>query len=172
MTGKTHFVIGANVAWVAYLIVPKDMWFLLLPLIGGISALLPDLDNRHATVHQWTKGLLRLLLIDRVRHRSLFHSLIIIPLVMLGSAFLLPIHVTVPLVFTLGYMSHPFIDGFNPQGCEFLYPSKKNYRFLPRFLCVDTGGWVDHMLFGLGLLCLAFYYVYFFELINISLVLS
>jgi len=169
MTGKTHFVLGANAAWVAFLLVPKDMWFLFLPVIGGVAALLPDLDNRHATIHQLTKGLLRLLLIDRVRHRSLFHSLIIIPVVVFASSFLYPIHAMVPVVVTLGYISHPFIDGFNPQGCEYLYPWSKNFRLIPRLFCVDTGGWVDSGLFAFGLLILAAYYLFFFNLINISI---
>ncbi|MFZ6015454.1 MAG: metal-dependent hydrolase [Patescibacteria group bacterium] len=169
MTGKTHFVVGANTAWAAFLFVPQDSWFIVLPLIGGIAALLPDLDNRHATIHQWTKGLLRLLLIDRVRHRSLFHSLLIMPLVIFGSTFLFPIHAMAPMMFTLGFASHPFIDGFNPQGCEYLYPCKKNFRFLPKFLCVDTGGWVDHMIFGLGLVGILLFLLTYAGLIHISI---
>lgn len=169
MTGKTHFVVGANTAWVAAVFLPMDLWFIVLPAIGGVAALLPDLDNRHATIHQVTRGLLRLLLLDRVRHRSLFHSLIIIPVVIVGASFLFPIHAMAPVVFTLGYISHPFIDGFNPQGCEYFYPSKKNYRFLPRFLCVDTGGWVDHMLFGLGIVGIVLLLMTYAGLINITI---
>lgn len=168
MTGKTHFVIGANTAWAAFLFLPQDLWFIVLPVIGGVASLLADLDNRHATIHQWTKGLLRLLLIDRIRHRSLFHSLIIIPVVVFASSFLYPIHVMAPVVFTLGYISHPFIDGFNPQGCEYLYPWGKNFRLIPKFLCVDTGGWVDHMIFGLGCVGIVLFLLVYTGLISIQ----
>ncbi len=169
MTGKTHIVVGANTAWIAVAFLPLDLWFIVLPLVGGVAALLPDLDNRHATIHQLTRGLLRLLLIDRLRHRSLFHSLLIVPPVIFASTFLFSVHVMAPLVFTLGYISHPLIDGFNPQGCEYLYPSKKNYRFLPRFLCVDTGGWVDHALFGLGLVGTLFFLLTYAGLVQITI---
>ena len=77
MTGKTHFAIGANMVWLVFLINDKSWIVLTLPLLAGIVALLPDLDNPHAQIHQWTRGLLRLLLIDKLRHRSLLHSLII-----------------------------------------------------------------------------------------------
>lgn len=169
MTGKTHFVVGANSAWVAFVFLPTDLWFIVLPVVGGFAALLADLDNRHATIHQITRGLLRLLLIDRLRHRSLFHSLMILPVVIFISTFLFPIHVMAPVVFVLGYVSHPLLDGFNPQGCEYLYPIKTNYRFLPRFLCVDTGGWVDSALFGLGLIGILLFLMAYAGLIQITI---
>ncbi|MBU2567018.1 metal-dependent hydrolase [Patescibacteria group bacterium] len=169
MTGKTHFVVGANTAWIAYLLLPQDLLFIILPLIGGFAALLPDLDNRHATIHQWTKGLLRLLLIDRVRHRSLFHSLIILPVVIFVSSFLFPIHLIAPVVFVFGYASHPFIDGFNPQGCEYLYPWGRNFRLIPKFLCVDTGGWVDHLLFFMASMGIIAYLLMYSGFIRIDL---
>ena len=169
MTGKTHFVVGANTAWLAYLFLPQDLWFIVLPLIGGVAALLPDLDNRHASIHQWTKGLLRLLLIDRIRHRSLFHSLIIIPVVVLMGLILLPVHLMAPVVFVFGYITHPFIDGFNPQGCEYLYPCKKNFRLIPKFLCVKTGGWVDHLLFFIASAGLIMFLVMYSGVVRIDI---
>jgi membrane-bound metal-dependent hydrolase YbcI (DUF457 family) len=169
MTGKTHIVVGANTAWIAVALLPLDLWFIVLPIIGGVAALLPDLDNRHATVHQLTKGLLRLLLIDRIRHRSLFHSLLILPVIIFASTFLFKIHIMAPLMFTLGYISHPFIDGFNPQGCEYLYPWKRNFRLIPKFLCVDTGGWVDQMLFGLGCVGILLFLLVYSGLMQITI---
>ena len=170
MTGKTHFVIGANTAWLAFIFMPQSAWFFGLMLAGGFVALLPDLDNKHAEIHQLTKGLLRLLLIDKLRHRSLLHSLIIMPVVAVASYFTFKFYPMLPWIITLGYASHPFIDGFNPQGCEYFYPSSKNFRLIPEFLCVKTGGWVDHILFGLGVLAFGLFVAVYFGLIQIQLV--
>lgn len=160
MTGRTHFVVGANVAWTALLFGATVPWLAIFALIGGIGGLLPDIDTRKSELSHATGGLTRMFFVDLLfRHRSATHSLLGILLVAVVSSSSISLHPLLPLIITSGYASHPFIDGFNPQGCEYLYPNKNNYRLIPRFLCVDTGGWVDHSLFFfgcLGLMCLLF----------------
>jgi len=170
MTGRTHFAIGANMTWLIFLTADRSWIILVLPLLAGVVALLPDLDNQHAQIHQWTKGILRLFLIDRLRHRSLLHSLIILPVVGFLFSFLYFIYPLAPIIFLLAYASHGFIDGFNPQGVEYLYPWTKNLRLIPRFLTVKTGGWVDHGLFILGSLGMIVFLLMFFGLIKVVVV--
>ena len=151
MTGKTHFVVGANTAWISYVLGAPDYWIFIFMAVGGLAGLVPDIDTRKSELSHATGGLTRMFLIDLLfRHRSATHSLVAILLVAIASSFLYKFQVFLPLAITAGYASHPFIDGFNPQGCEYFYPNKNNYRLIPRFLCVDTGGWADHILFFLG----------------------
>jgi len=160
MTGRTHFVVGANTAWIAYFLGAQDYWLFVFMIAGGLAGLLPDIDTRKSELSHATGGLTRMFFIDLLfRHRSATHSLMAILLVGVASSFLYQFHAVLPLPVIAGYASHPFIDGFNPQGCEYFYPNKNNYRLIPRFLCVDTGGWADHLLFFvccLSLLALLF----------------
>lgn len=168
MTGRTHFIIGANTAWLALFFQPMNFWMVPLVLTGALAGLLPDIDTRASTIHQKSQGLTRILLLHKIlRHRGFSHSLLILPFIAVLASLLFPIYPLLPLVFFWGYVSHPLIDGFNPQGCEYLFPNPKNYRLIPRFLCVDTGGWVDHLLFIVGLLSLLAMPLYYFGLITL-----
>ncbi|OQB19767.1 MAG: Inner membrane protein YdjM [Parcubacteria group bacterium ADurb.Bin192] len=169
MTGRTHFIIGANVAWLALLFQPMNIWLIPLVAAGGLAGLLPDIDTPASTIHQKSQGLTRILLLHKIlRHRGFSHSLLVLPFIALLSFFLFPIYPLLPLVFFWGYVSHPLIDGFNPQGCEYLFPNPKNYRLIPKFLCVDTGGWVDHLLFVIGSLALLAMPLHYLGLITLA----
>jgi len=127
-----------------------------LAMIGGLAGLVPDMDTRKSELSHATGGLTRMFFLDLLfRHRSATHSLLGVALFGALSTLLFKLDFAAPLVAVLGYASHPFIDGFNPQGCEYFYPVKNNYRLIPKFLCVDTGGWADHLLFGICCLGLA-----------------
>lgn len=155
--GRTHFALGANSVWFLFLLGPIGWPALWLAAIGGLAGLLPDIDTRKSGIHEVTGGLLRLFLLDILfRHRSITHSIIGFLLVVLLSSALATVDPVLPLIISLGYASHLLIDGTNPQGCEYLYPKKENYRLIPKILCVDTGGWMDNVIFtvsiiGLGL---------------------
>jgi len=151
MTGKTHFAVGTNAVWLSLLFGPASWPLIGLAFIGGIAGLLPDIDTRKSTVNHETGGLLRIFLLDILfRHRSVTHSLLGTILAACLFVPLYRLHPLAPLIALAGFASHLFIDGFNPQGCEYLYPNKNNYRLIPKLLCVDTGGWVDHLLFFLA----------------------
>lgn len=169
MTGKTHFVLGANAVWLAPLLGAQPWLLPVLAMVGGLSGLVPDMDTRRSELSHATGGLTRMFFLDLLfRHRSATHSLLGIGLFTALSSLLFKIDFAAPFVAVLGYVSHPFIDGFNPQGCEYLYPLKTNFRLIPRFLCVDTGGWVDRLLFGAGCVCLMVFTAVQFGWLDIS----
>lgn len=155
MTGKTHFALGANAVWIAPFFGVAPWLLPVLAMLGGLAGLLPDIDTRKSELSHATGGLTRMFLIDILfRHRSVTHSLLGVALFAALSSPLFKLEFAAPCVAVLGYVSHPFIDGFNPQGCEYFYPLKNNYRIIPKFLCVDTGGWIDHLLFAVCCLSL------------------
>ncbi len=88
MTGRTHFIIGANVAWLALLFQPMNIWLIPLVAAGGLAGLLPDIDTPASTIHQKSQGLTRILLLHKIlRHRGFSHSLLVLPFIALLSFF-------------------------------------------------------------------------------------
>jgi len=170
MIGRTHFFIGANAAWLMIAFQQLDIWIFALIVFGGLGGLLPDIDTRTSQINVMTGGATRIFLIDKLfRHRSFSHSLLVLPLIAVLSSFLFKLHYLVPFVFVLGYVSHLFIDGINDQGCEYFYPNSKNFRLIPKFLCVTTGGIVDNLLFVAGVIGIAFLIMTYMGLMQVQI---
>lgn len=109
--------------------------------------MLPDIDYYKSKIGS------RLKLISHIinfifKHRGLFHSLII-PFIV----FLMIYVFSVELAFAalIGYLSHLFMDCFNPKGIMVFYPfSRKRIKGFIR-----TGSFLENLLF-VGILVLVF----------------
>lgn len=167
MHWRTHAVIGANAIWLAVVVHPVDQSALLLLAAGGVSGLLPDIDATAAKIH-FTAGGVFGPLRGFFRHRGFFHSLLAVALVALVSGLCLTrYHPALPLVVTLGYLSHPLIDGFNRPGVEYLFPWKKRLRLLPKALTTPVKGLADQVLFVVGLMGLIYFLISHFEVLTL-----
>lgn len=163
MHWRTHAVIGANAVWAAAVVLPVDQSFLFLLGAGAVSALLPDIDATAAKIHFIGAGALGTFR-AMFRHRGFFHSLLAVALVGLLSISLAGrSDPGLPIVLTLGYLSHPLIDGFNSPGVEYLFPWKKRLRLVPKPLATPVKGLADQFLFVVGLMGLVYFLVSHFD---------
>jgi len=114
-------------------------------LIGCLAGPLADIDKKGSTMAKVFLPLSYLLQFLGVKHRTLTHSLIaLIALAVLLS----PLPNFFYWTCLLAYASHPLIDLLNEQGVALLWPWKKKFRILPRFMAIDTGS------FGESVFCL------------------
>ena len=156
MTGQTHLIVGANVAWLVVLasveIGASDMRLLLLVLAGAFGALLPDLDAGAAKIHFIALGVLRPFQ-GIAKHRGGLHSLLAALVVFVIAYFLLRnFDALLGLDIALGYVSHLVIDGLNFGGVPLLWPLKTKFHLVPKFFRSPVKGLVDQSLFVIGLL--------------------
>lgn len=164
MSGKTHAIIGANAVWVASLFGQVDQNIALLIAAGALSALLPDIDARQATIHYLGHGVLGMF--KRVfRHRGFFHSILATMIIFLLSVvFLQEIHPLLPIVITIGYASHPLIDAFNAE-VQYFFPYPRFMSFIPRPLRFKVNSPGDHLFFIAGTLgILLFFFLHLTEI--------
>ncbi len=150
MTWQTHAAVGANSAWIAALAGTADERLLLLAGAGAVAALLPDIDATGAKVHFAAGGSLGMFR-GIFRHRHFFHSILATTLLYFVAGFFLrPIHVLLPEVIALGYLSHLLIDGCNMTGVRLFFPATTMISLLPKSLRSRVKGPMDQLLFILG----------------------
>lgn len=156
MKWYTHAAIGANAAWVLMLgerITSSAVFFLAL---GAFASLLPDIDagwagTSGAKIHHIGYGIFRPFR-GAFRHRGFFHSFLCITILFcLSIPLAFWIHPFVPVVLTLGYTSHLFIDAWN-GGMQYLYPWKKDLSFIPKWMRFRVGSFGDDAFFLLGIM--------------------
>lgn len=177
MTGKTHAAIGANITW---LFVPflGFMFSPILIVLGTFGGLLPDIDASESKIKHFEIGYGRgkrriaiqpfylpaVIIAFFSRHRGFWHS-ILGTVVITVLSFVVVKYIDanyVDLTYAhwlatpLGYISHIISDSVTPQGTEWFWPYKKNFHLLPKFLQIRTSGIIDHSLFAIGLLGVAF----------------
>lgn len=146
MRWETHATVAANSIWVATLFAPVDITFLWLMVIAGFAGLAPDIDATNAKIHYLWDGLLKPLR-NIARHRGFFHSFLVVAIIYgLTYFFLSDFHPLLPLVISLGYLSHLIIDGFNHPGVEYFWPIRKRIRLIPKKLRTPVKGFTDNIL--------------------------
>lgn len=156
MSGVTHAMVGANAIWITVLVGTADERFWIFLVAGALAGLLPDVDATQALIHRYSYGVSRVF--SFFRHRGPLHSLLaVFGIFILATLFLTQFHPWLPAVVTLGYLSHPLIDGFNGPGVEYLYPSRRRYRIVPRWLTSPVGGWMDQLLLVVSIAALAYF---------------
>lgn len=168
MTGKTHAMGGmiTSIAVVDYLNHTNQCPSLILTatFIGSalIGSLLPDLDNEKSTISKvlWfvtiilkiIKKIMKILGVKGLEHRCGMHSLVIpTMLISIGMICFKSFSVTVFVLtgITIGYLSHLFLDMFNPMGISLFFPLyKQKIRFLPKCIAIKTGGAIESVIFG------------------------
>lgn len=119
--------------------------------VGGLVALLPDIDSPDSFIGHIT-GPVAWALNGLFGHRHLTHSLLAVFLVFLAGKWLF--HLSTPYLAAVvaGYASHLVLDALNPQGVPLFYPHPKRFS-IP---LVATGTVPDRLL-GLGLFVLLFF---------------
>ncbi len=167
MSGFTHAAVGANAVWIAVVLGATDERAGLLIAAGALAALVPDIDAVFAKVHFLFGGLLSPFKGGHsgiFQHRGIWHSLYAVALVFaLSVIFLYPFHPLLPFVVTLGYFSHPLIDGFNATVGYFFPFYNRRVTFWPRMLRTPVKGPVDQAFFAVAMLGL-----FLFLLTNLS----
>lgn len=159
MSGYTHAVVGANAVWVAALLGMVDERAWLLALAGALAALLPDIDAREAKIHHLGKGALGAFR-GAFQHRGFFHSLMAVAVVFgLSFTFLRAYHPLLPFIIALGYASHPIIDGLNFKGVRYLFPMRRMFHLVPKWLASPVRGWYDQLFFIVGLVGIALFFL-------------
>lgn len=156
MKWYTHAAIGANAVWLTTLTQDVTSGTLLLAVLGAFASLLPDIDagwgkTSGAKIHHIGYGVFRPFR-GMFRHRGFFHSLLCVAVlfcVTLPFAAILDPYV--PIVFVAGYASHLVIDAWN-GGMQYLYPLKKDFSFVPKFLRFRVGSSGDDLFFILGIM--------------------
>ncbi|MDO3677975.1 metal-dependent hydrolase [Paenibacillus ehimensis] len=168
MLQKTHSVAGLLAAEgvLLHFQVPLLSWDTAAALLlGCLAGPLADIDKQGSTMAKVFFPLSFVLRLVDVRHRTLTHSV----LFLFGiGALLLPL-LPEPLFwsFLLAYASHAFIDLFNEQGVELLWPIKLKFRLLPKFMAIETGSFMETgFRYILLLLCIALPVRYYWDTVS------
>lgn len=166
MTWHTHVTVGANVVWLIPLLNGNiDERVVIAGAIGGVSALLSDIDSREAKIFYIFKKVFSIFKGNKLKHRGFLHSFLGISMIGVFSL-LLTLYFNLDwslfFAFIFGYISHPLIDGFTEGGVYYFFPSEKEIRLLPEKWCTTTGGKGDVLLFFMA----SFSLVVFFWLYN------
>lgn len=151
MLWRTHFIAGAGLgtAYGAVFFPNEPMIMAVATGIGGLAALLPDIDSPHSRLGRIVRPVSDVLNFA-LGHRGFLHSL-------WGMAFLVAIAVFTATfwvesalvwcfvlpVAVLGYLSHLFLDALTPGGVPLLWPRRGNVS-LP---LVRTGSLLERLLF-------------------------
>lgn len=164
MSGKTHAIIGANMAWLAALLGYADEKAILFVIAGAGAALLPDIDADDAKIHHLGGGILHGFR-GGFHHRGFFHSVLaVVGVFVLSVLFLRQYHILFPLIITAAYASHLILDGLNKPGVEYLFPLKKRFRLVPKFLASSATGPIDGLIFFMGVFgILVFVLTYYYS---------
>ncbi|WP_010499844.1 metal-dependent hydrolase [Paenibacillus elgii] len=156
MLQKTHSVAGLLAAEgvLLHFQVPLLSWETAAALLlGCLAGPLADIDKPGSTMAKVFFPLSFILRLMNVRHRTLTHSILFLCGI---AALLLPLPELLFWSFLLAYASHAFIDLFNEQGVELLWPIKLKFRLLPKFMAIETGSFMETgFRYILTLLCIA-----------------
>lgn len=135
MVGKTHFV-GGMIAGVAASSALGSSP-LAMAIVGGVSALVPDIDHPRATISQYSPFISSFM--SRLRHRGPTHSLV--ATVIFSFLIALIFQDLSPAYFyasVFGYISHIVLDMMTVEGAMLLWPLSHRFFTLPIFL-IKTG---------------------------------
>ncbi|WP_248927934.1 metal-dependent hydrolase [Paenibacillus hamazuiensis] len=156
MLQKTHSIAGLLAAECVLAGFQQPLWTwesAAVLLLGCLAGPLADIDKPSSTVAKIFFPLSFLLKMMEIRHRTLTHSILFLFIVCMLALPLPPIFFW---CFVVAFASHAFIDLFNEQGVELLWPLKIRFRLLPKFIAIETGSWAESVFrLILFLLCAA-----------------
>lgn len=157
MLGPTHALAGATVAGLFLVFnLPHQYPLLVLSVVGGVAALVPDLDGSESTIENIKiLGIKPLKIpayfIDKLfKHRGFLHSLmalVFLAFILLGLLPNLPSEIT--WVVLLGYFSHLLTDALTPAGIPWLYPLEWRPTLLTKLFAIRTGSIIELLFFVL-----------------------
>ena len=167
MIYKTHrmFALTLTAATLLMAQAPVDAWQTYATMGAAyVAAPIPDLDKNGSWISRQVPFVDRFF--SMFGHRTLTHSLLFTTgVAVLFGLLHAPVWLTVG--FVIGWISHPIIDLFNPQGVHLLWPlPKKLWIRFPGFMTTTTGSemepaihWVLELLFVLLLAVMAARYI-------------
>ena len=124
-----------------------------LGAVGGVAAMLPDIDHPHSAIRRKT-GVLGTLAAFWMKHRGITHSIAALAVVWGVMLF-----IGQPLIGAAvvgGYASHLLLDGCTPAGVPLFWPNRTKVHLLPSGLRVRTGGFAER---GVALAMVALLFV-------------
>jgi inner membrane protein len=132
----THisFAIFIGLMAVKFSSLPVSKYFFLLAIMLG--SLLPDLDSATSFIGKKFK-----LVSLFFRHRGMIHSVVFLTVFSI-IFFLITKNFYYFLAFSIGYLSHLFLDSLTPKGVAFFWPSKTRTRG-----SIKTTGLWDFLIF-------------------------
>lgn len=113
-SGKVHFAAGVVASAVVLTHYNQDPRLMLL---GGVAALLPDIDHPRAMLGKYNP------MSFLFKHRGFTHSYVAMLLLVLG-AWLYTKNPGIALTIGIGYVSHIWLDYLTPAGVPLWWPSR------------------------------------------------
>jgi membrane-bound metal-dependent hydrolase YbcI (DUF457 family) len=177
MTWRTHLAGGITALW---LLAPMFQTLgdngnllvdtsnpLLLAIVAGFGALLPDLDAKESRIKHLRIGgiepfyLPAIALNKALGHRGFLHSALglLTASLLIGMPLALWQGIPFLLTFTLGYASHLALDAATKAGIPLWFPKKKRIHLLPTRLRFLTGSQEEDALFLVLLLLIATFFL-------------
>jgi len=152
MMGHTHGLIGAAIGLGLATAFHLDAQHTLgLIALGGAMALAPDIDHPRAPLRR-KMGVAGHLVLGRLKHRGITHTLIALVAVATAAFCLLPLPYA--LGAASGYLSHLLADMLTVSGLPVFWPYNRNsVHIIPNRFCITTNTLPEHVL-GLFLLLL------------------
>ena len=124
-----------------------------LGAVGGVAAMLPDIDHPHSAIRRKT-GVLGTLAAFWMKHRGITHSIAALAVVWGVMLF-----IGQPLIGAAvvgGYASHLLLDGCTPAGVPLFWPASRRVHLLPSVVRIRTGSFAEQ---GVALLLIALLFV-------------
>lgn len=149
MLGRSHMLVGAVAGGLtAQAAGVSPFGIAVCAAVGGISALLPDLDHPGSLLGRhlpkwWHRR--------TPRHRWVTHSLtwaagvgfLAATLIRLAG---LPHAELVGWVVAVGIVTHLAADAITEQGVPWFWPLLRRRLVLPKWVAIKTGGWAERLL--------------------------
>lgn len=172
MIWSTHVMAGLSTLW----LIEAGAATGVLPALSGeqiallagataFGSLLPDLDAAQSKIkHLSVSGIKPFylpsqLIFTTLGHRTYLHSLYGLAGISVIAAALSPFtNWLAALAMVAGYASHLALDACNPSGIPLLYPNRRKFYLLPKFLRIATGSPPEEIFFiFFALLALLFF---------------
>lgn len=138
MRAGTHIVAGVAVGYFAGALGGLEpLSIAALGALGGLVALIPDIDHPQSAIRRKT-GRIGTLAAFWMNHRGITHTVPAVALVAaLSAIFVAPL---VVVVVSMAYASHLALDACTPSGVPLLWPlTNRRMHLLPHALRVRTG---------------------------------
>jgi len=154
MKAGTHIIAGVMVGYAVGASAGLPLWESgALGAIGGLAAMLPDIDHPQSAIRRKT-GVLGTLAAFWMKHRGITHSIAATLLVWAVCALFSQPLISAAVVG--GYASHLLLDGCTPAGVPLFWPNRTKVHLLPSGLRVRTGGFAER---GVALAMVALLFV-------------
>jgi len=154
MRGGTHIIAGVLVGYVvgASAGVPL-LDSAALGAVGGLAAMLPDIDHPQSAIRRKT-GVLGTLAAFWMNHRGITHSALAVLIVGLVATLLSQPLMTAAIAG--GYASHLLLDSCTPAGIPLFWPAARRIHLLPSVVRIRTGSFAER---GVALAMVALMFV-------------